>query len=134
MFYWYFFLLKCADIIVVIYKIYLFWQNINLLLQIVITCLVVVSSKKFVCFYRMQRREAAGDLAKKTQEGVLKGPFTQRDIYRKAWSHLKTKEHVFAALDVLIESGWIKEMRDISHGKTVCTYTLNQHVHTKGLA
>ena len=75
--------------------------------------------------------QGARHLAKKIQEGVLKGPFTQRDIYRKAWSHLKTKDHVFAALDVLIESGWIKEMRDISHGKTVCTYIINQHVQAK---
>lgn len=43
----------------------------------------------------------------------------------------KPKDHVFAALDVLIESGWIKEMRDISHGKTVCTYIINQHVQAK---
>jgi hypothetical protein len=76
--------------------------------------------------------EGARTLARKIQEGELKATFELRDVYRKQWSHLRNREEAAAALEVLIEHGWIKENQIVESGKTKCVYVINPRVNVKG--
>ncbi|MBX9621478.1 MAG: DUF3987 domain-containing protein [Alphaproteobacteria bacterium] len=69
--------------------------------------------------------QAARNLARRIQEGDLHDRFDIREIYRKQWSSLKTKEEVEAACDILIQKGWLKE-ESLSNGrKTKSCYLVN---------
>lgn len=54
-------------------------------------------------------QQAASALAKKIQDGKLSDGFTIRDIYRKNWHLLNTKELARVACDELMEAGWLKK-------------------------
>lgn len=61
---------------------------------------------------------AAALLAKKIEEGKLKSGFTIRDVYRKDWSLLSSKEVIRNACDELIELGWLRiEIRQGNVGR-----------------
>jgi Protein of unknown function (DUF3987) len=53
--------------------------------------------------------QAASRLAQKIQEGALHDGFSARDVYRKAWSLLETKELNQGAIEELVEAGWLRE-------------------------
>lgn len=52
---------------------------------------------------------AASLLARKIEEGSLVSGFTVRDVYRKDWSLLNSKEIILGACDELIEAGWLRQ-------------------------
>jgi hypothetical protein len=53
--------------------------------------------------------QAASRIASKIESGAIEDGFTARDIYRKEWSLLDDKEITQAALQELVEAGWIKQ-------------------------
>jgi len=53
--------------------------------------------------------QAASRLAQKIEEGVLHDGFSARDVYRKEWSLLDTKELTEGAIEELVEAGWLRE-------------------------
>jgi putative DNA primase/helicase len=53
--------------------------------------------------------QAARKLARKIQREELNGHFDVRDVYRKEWSLLRTREEVEIACSVLKEAGWLKD-------------------------
>jgi hypothetical protein len=62
--------------------------------------------------------QAARTLARKIQEGTFKEHFDIRDVYRKEWTLLKTKEEVESACTLLIENGWLRE-GTLSEGRKI---------------
>ena len=52
--------------------------------------------------------EVAHNLADKIKQGAVVDGQSTRDIYQHHWSGLGTAGHVAAALEVLIESGWVR--------------------------
>src|SRR5262249_50084183 len=53
--------------------------------------------------------QAASRLAQKIQESALHDGFSARDVYRKEWSLLDTKELSQGAIEELVEAGWLRE-------------------------
>ncbi|MBP6952469.1 MAG: DUF3987 domain-containing protein [Alphaproteobacteria bacterium] len=53
--------------------------------------------------------QAARNLARRIQGRDLNDSFDARDVYRKEWAFLKTREEVEAACELLIDLGWLKE-------------------------
>lgn len=53
---------------------------------------------------------AAKELAKHLKKGDLKDEFKLRDVYRKAWTNLQSKELAQAAVDELVERNWLKQV------------------------
>ncbi|MBS0271178.1 MAG: DUF3987 domain-containing protein [Proteobacteria bacterium] len=72
--------------------------------------------------------QAARNLARRIQDGDLKDRFDLREIYRKQWSFLKTKEEVEPACDILIESGWLREGTIAEGRKSKNCYFVNPAV------
>jgi hypothetical protein len=60
--------------------------------------------------------------------GELKNHFDARDVYRKEWAFLKTKEEVEAACHTLTEKGWLKENTVSEGGKTKKNYLINPKI------
>ena len=75
--------------------------------------------------------QGARHLARKIQKGEFKNQFDTRDIYRKEWALLKTKEEVESACYILIENGWLKETILSEGRKTKTVYSINPKL-TKG--
>lgn len=75
--------------------------------------------------------QAARHLARKIQKGEFKSQFDTRDIYRKEWALLKTKEEVESACYILIENGWLRETILSEGRKTKTVYSINPKL-TKG--
>ena len=69
--------------------------------------------------------QAARNLARRIQGGDLKNHFDTRDIYRKEWTLLKTKEEVELACELLIENGWLREGALSEGRKTKRCYFIN---------
>ena len=53
--------------------------------------------------------QAASRLARKIEEGRLTDGFSVRDVYRKGWGLLGTPDLAQAALDELVEAGWLRQ-------------------------
>ncbi len=56
-----------------------------------------------------QAFQAGRALANRIQKSEVRGHFDVRDIYRKQWSSLKTKEDVELGCDLLMQKGWLRE-------------------------
>lgn len=54
---------------------------------------------------------AARELAKHLTRGALGGKFTVREIYRKGWTGLASKEDAESATEILCELGWIRPVQ-----------------------
>ena len=54
--------------------------------------------------------QGAKRLLRKIKDGVLKDGFSARDVYRQCWTFLDTKEQAEAALDELVETGWLRQI------------------------
>ena len=54
--------------------------------------------------------QATANLAAKIREGALMDGFTVRDIYRKEWSLLDSRDSALAACEDLVEAGWLREI------------------------
>lgn len=72
--------------------------------------------------------QAARNLARRIQDGELVSPFDLRDVYRKQWTLLKTKEEAEIACYLLSEAGWIREQQIISGGKAKTVYLTNPKI------
>ncbi len=55
-----------------------------------------------------QSMNSAAILAKKIKAGALKEQFTVREVYRKGWHLLATKQHVIEACEELQDLNWIR--------------------------
>jgi len=72
--------------------------------------------------------KAAGELAKKIEEGVLPDGFTARDVYRNGWHLLDKKELVQAACSELIDTGWLREDQQDAPGRPKTIYHINPKI------
>jgi len=76
-------------------------------------------------------QQAGAQLAKKIIAGKLFDGFTARDVYRKGWHLLNSKELAQSACDELIYAGWIRQesARDQVRGRPALpTYIINPKV------
>lgn len=67
-------------------------------------------------------------LATKLCEGKLVSGFTARSIYTKRWGGLTKNEHVYLALDQLVELGWLREQVVDTGGRKKTEYTVNPDI------
>jgi hypothetical protein len=51
---------------------------------------------------------AARALARKIVDGTLQDGFSLRDVYRSSWSQLATRDDAAAAVELLIDLGWLR--------------------------
>ncbi|WP_125185642.1 YfjI family protein [Desulfofundulus salinus] len=74
-------------------------------------------------------QRAAAELAKKIQKRVLKDGFTVRDVYRKGWYLLNSRELVQAACDELVDAGWLKPVpEDVPGRQPKIVYRVNPKI------
>jgi putative DNA primase/helicase len=67
-------------------------------------------------------------LATKLCDRKLVSGFTARSVYTKSWSGLTKKEHVYLALDQLVELGWLREQVVDTGGRKKTEYTVNPDI------
>ncbi|HUX79473.1 MAG TPA: DUF3987 domain-containing protein [Alphaproteobacteria bacterium] len=72
--------------------------------------------------------QAARNLVRKIQKGELHDRFDNRDVYRKHWALLKTKEEVESACNLLVENGWLREGAVSEGRKSKGCYFINPTV------
>ena len=60
---------------------------------------------------------SARELAKRLQRGELAERFTLREVYRRGWAGLSSKEDAEAATEILADAGWIRPVAEDS-GRT----------------
>lgn len=73
---------------------------------------------------------AAKHLLEKIQEGKFSQQFTQREVKRKGWSGLATDDAVGGALDLLVQTNWVRVSAQDTGGRPAEVYT----VHPQALA
>jgi hypothetical protein len=71
---------------------------------------------------------AARELAARIQDGDLSSGFTARDVYRRHWAGLSTREEAEKAIAVLIELGWLHEVKESTGGRPSAKYLINPQV------
>lgn len=76
--------------------------------------------------------QAARNLARRIQSRDLNDPFDARDVYRKGWAFLKTREEVEAACELLIDLGWLKEATHSEGRKAKRCFTINPKILKRG--
>jgi len=59
---------------------------------------------------------SARELAKHIQRGNLGARFNLREVYRRGWTALSTKEDALAAVETLSDLGWIRAIPDLATG------------------
>ena len=77
---------------------------------------------------------APAELADRLRKGQLKDGFSLRDVYRRGWSLLHTPELAQAALDDLLEAGWLIERQAPEHERRAGrppkpTYLINPRIY-----
>lgn len=75
--------------------------------------------------------QAARHLARKIQKGEFKDHFDAREVYRKEWALLKTKEEVESACYILMEKGWLRETTLSEGRKTKTDYLINPKITSR---
>ena len=68
--------------------------------------------------------KAAKAVLAKVKTGALEPPFTARKVYRSGWEGLGDRETVEAALDILLEYGWLIETVVADGGRPTTLYSL----------
>lgn len=76
--------------------------------------------------------QAARNLARRIQWRDLNDSFDVRDVYRKEWAFLKTREEVEAACELLIDLGWLKEGTVSEGRKTKRCFSVNPKILKRG--
>lgn len=76
--------------------------------------------------------QAARNLARRIQSRDLNDSFDARDVYRKEWAFLKTREEVEAACELLIDLGWLKEATLSEGRKAKRCFTVNPKILKRG--
>ena len=75
----------------------------------------------------------ANALAERIARGDLKDGFTQRDVLRRQWANLKTKDEILAALEWLESENWIRRIPSVV-GKKGGRPTQSYEIHPEILA
>lgn len=70
-------------------------------------------------------RDAAERIAGKIREGKLSGAFTARQVKRPAWSGLTDKKIIDAAIEILVECGWLIPAKVETRGRWTEEYRPN---------
>lgn len=73
----------------------------------------------------------AKHLLEKIQEGKLSQQFTQREVKRKGWSGLVTDDAVGSALDLLVQTNWLRVNMQETGGRPAEVYTVHPRALTK---
>lgn len=71
---------------------------------------------------------AARALSKALEKGELQDGFTARDVYRRGWTGLTTTEEVHGAIDVLVDCGWLAELKVETKGRPKLSYAINPRI------
>jgi putative DNA primase/helicase len=71
---------------------------------------------------------AARGLAARMQAGDLTSGFTARDVYRRHWAGLSTREEAEKAIAVLQELDWLHEVKESTGGRPSAKYLINPGV------
>lgn len=64
-------------------------------------------------------------LLKRIQRGDAQNLFSARDIYRRHWSRLSTKQEVDSAIDTLTDYGWLEPARIETDGRSKTVYSIH---------
>jgi hypothetical protein len=75
--------------------------------------------------------DAAKLLGKKIMAGAVTNPFALRDVYRANWSGLTTRNDVTAAVAVLEDHNWLRDITEPTTGRPRTLWTLNPHLPIK---
>lgn len=73
--------------------------------------------------------QAAHALASKLRDGTLTEPFTAREVYRREWSGLGSREAVQEALDTLEDLGWVASEEEHTRGRSRMWYQPNPRIY-----
>ena len=73
---------------------------------------------------------AAKHLLDKVQEGKLGRQFTPRELKRKGWSGLTTDDAVGGALDLLVQTNWLRVSTQETGGRPTEVYTIHPQART----
>lgn len=68
--------------------------------------------------------KAAKGILARVKSGALEVPFTARKVYRSGWEGLGDRETVEAALDILLEYGWLIDAVYADGGRPTTLYSL----------
>ena len=68
--------------------------------------------------------KAAKAILSKVRTGSFEGPFTARQVYRAGWESLSDRETVEAALDLLLDYGWLGDTTSAEGGRPTTLYSL----------
>ncbi len=71
----------------------------------------------------------ANMLAKRIRDGSLKDEFSLRDVYRKKWLGLSTRDSAERATAVLLDLDWIRRVDEPTGGHPRTTFAINPHVY-----
>ena len=67
------------------------------------------------------------------QSRDLNNSFDVRDVYRKEWAFLKTREEVEEACELLIDLGWLKEGAPSEGRKAKRCFYVNPKILKRGI-
>lgn len=76
----------------------------------------------------LDNAEAARAIWRRLTKGDLPVPFRARDIQRKGWSGLNSKERIASGLAALVEADWLAELKPETGGRPSTIYTPNPKV------
>ncbi len=71
---------------------------------------------------------AARALADKITGGQVQDPFSLRDIYRREWASLATRDDVSEAVEILADLGWLWETKERTGGPVRIRYRINPKI------
>ncbi len=72
---------------------------------------------------------AAKAIIARIRKRFLEDGFSARNVYRMQWSSLTNAEHVKAALDLLVDFGWLQEKAVKTAGRASAAYLINPMAH-----
>jgi predicted transcriptional regulator len=76
----------------------------------------------------------ARELARHLAAGDLSDKFTTRDVYRRGWSGLSQPEQVRKALELLNDSGWVRQQEtppSVNGGRPTEVWQINPRVRRR---
>jgi hypothetical protein len=71
---------------------------------------------------------AAHRLAAKIEDGSVLESFALRDVYRRGWSGLTDRKQVAAAVDVLVDHGWLRIEEVSTEGRSATVHHINPRI------
>jgi hypothetical protein len=77
---------------------------------------------------RQHEINAAQTILKRIRKGDLEDDFTAREVYQRNWSNLTDREQVQAALQLLVDFGWLANMLVTTGGRPTTKYLVNPRV------